>query len=231
MPMGMLDLDNETIQYTLKRRMRKSILIRVTPECKVEVLAPKRVSNSFIEGFLQSKTSWIKKSLDAKRAVLEKRAAYQLDSLMFLGKNYPVKPYSGQELIFDGSAFCLPHAEQDCQRQMIQRWYRAQGIDILKKRVAYWAEIMHLQYQSVKLTDARRRWGSCSGKNNLNFSWRLLFASGKDIDSVVIHELAHTVFHDHSENFWKIVYAYCPDYDVSRRQLKELSEMLVIWGW
>ena len=180
---------------------------------------------------MQSKTSWIKKSLDAKRAVLEKRAAYQLDSLMFLGKNYPVKPYSGQELIFDGSAFCLPHAEQECQRQMIKCWYRAQGIDILKKRVAYWAEIMHLQYQSVKLTDARTRWGSCSGKNNLNFSWRLLFASGKDIDSVVIHELAHTVFHDHSENFWKIVYAYCPDYDVSRRQLKELSEMLVIWGW
>ena len=119
---------------------------------------------------------------------------------------------------------------EEC-RALVKAWYRQQGLEILKKRVQIWAEKMGAEYASVKITDARTRWGSCSGKNQLNFSWRLLFASGRAVDSVVIHELAHTMVHAHSAEFWEIVARYCPDYQEIQEELKALSEKLSVWGW
>ena len=85
---------------------------------------------------------------------------------------------------------------------------------------------MDAQYSAVKVTEARTRWGSCSGQNSLNFSWRLLFAAGKVVDYVVIHELAHTKVHAHSPEFWEIVAEYCPDYESCQRELKSSQASL-----
>ena len=221
----------EKILYNLKRGMRKTILIRVTPECKVEVLAPRRVSEAFIDGFVESKREWIQKSLAIKKELLQKRAAYHLDTLSFLGREYPVKFQHIEEIVFDGNSFRVPHCGNEEQRRFIQKWYKQQGIGILKRRVSHWASILGVQYTAVKVTDARTRWGSCSGQNSINFSWRLLFASGKAVDYVVIHELAHTKVHAHSQEFWDIVKTYCPDYEESQEELKCLSEKLAIWNW
>ena len=221
----------EKIQYALKRGARKTILIRVTPECKVEVLAPRRVSGAFIDGFVESKREWILKSLAVKEELLRQREAYRMDSLFFLGVKYPVKLERGEQVVFDGNRFLVPQCGLEEQRMLIKKWYKWQGLGILKKRVEYWASIMAAQYAGVRITDARTRWGSCSGKNGLNFSWRLLFASGKAVDSVVIHELAHTKIHAHSKEFWEIVYQYCPDYEQFQEELRALSEKLAVWNW
>ena len=222
---------NEKIEYTLKRGMRKTILLRVTSECKVEVLAPRRISQAFIDGFVESKREWIEKCLEKKAELARQRAAYRMDTLFFLGREYPVRLGKEQEVLFDGSCFRVPRCEMEERRALVKAWYRQQGLEILKKRVQIWAEKMGAEYASVKITDARTRWGSCSGKNQLNFSWRLLFASGRAVDSVVIHELAHTMVHAHSAEFWEIVARYCPDYQEIQEELKALSEKLSVWGW
>lgn len=69
-----MDTENskEKIEYSLRRGMRKTILLRVTPECKVEVLAPRRISQAFIDGFVESKRDWIEKCL-AKKADLARQ--------------------------------------------------------------------------------------------------------------------------------------------------------------
>lgn len=221
----------EKIEYSLKRGLRKTILLRVTPECKVEVLAPRRTSEAFIEGFVQSKRDWILKSIAAKEEIIKKRAAYQMDTLSFLGVEYPIKTAHGQEIAFDGSCFRLPRCAAAEQRALIKQWYRREGKEILLKRVQHWAEKMDAQYSAVKVTEARTRWGSCSGQNSLNFSWRLLFAAGKVVDYVVIHELAHTKVHAHSPEFWQVVAAYCPDYESCQQELKELADKLAVWDW
>ena len=93
---------NEKIEYTLKRGMRKTILLRVTPECKVEVLAPRRISQAFIDGFVESKREWIEKCLEKKAEIARQRAAYRMDTLFFLGREYPVRLGKEQEVLFDG---------------------------------------------------------------------------------------------------------------------------------
>ena len=73
----------------------------------------------------------------------------------------------------------------------------------------------------IKVTGAKNRWGSCSGKNGICLSWRLVKKPPEVIDYVIIHELCHTVHHDHSQKFWELVASFLPDYRTLRQKLKD----------
>ena len=79
---------------------------------------------------------------------------------------------------------------------------------------------MDLTPASVKITSARTRFGSCSGKNSVCFSWYLMRYPDEAIDYVVVHELAHLRHHDHSPAFYALVERYLPDWRERMRLLK-----------
>ncbi len=79
------------------------------------------------------------------------------------------------------------------------------------------------QINSVKLKYATSFWGHCSRGGNIVISVRLMFAPASVIDYVLIHELAHLVYHDHSTSFWKLVEQIMPDYRKAEKHLKENS--------
>lgn len=67
---------------------------------------------------------------------------------------------------------------------------------------------------SIKITQSERRWGSCSSKNWLCFSYRLAEYIGTPfIDAIIIHELAHLIEKNHQKPFWDLVYSWMPEYE------------------
>ena len=82
----------------------------------------------------------------------------------------------------------------------------------LPQRVAYWSNIMGLAPSSVRISSARTRFGSCSAKDSLSFSWYLMQYPDAAIDYVVVHELAHIRHHDHSPAFYSLIAQYLPDW-------------------
>ena len=97
---------------------------------------------------------------------------------------------------------------------------RARAKVIIPEKVEFFSRIMNVSPFSVKITGAKTRFGSCSGKNGLCFSWRVMLYPEKAIDYVVIHELSHIVHHDHSNKFWQTVEKYMPDYKEAEKILK-----------
>ena len=91
---------------------------------------------------------------------------------------------------------------------------------IIPQKVAKFSSVMHVEPSSVKITGAKTRFGSCSGKNGLCFSWRVMLYPEKAVDYVVVHELSHILHHDHSKNFWETVEKYMPDYREAEKLLK-----------
>lgn len=79
-----------------------------------------------------------------------------------------------------------------------------------------------LSYAGAKITVARRRFGSCSGKNHLCFSVFLMLASDLQIDYVIIHELCHTVEHNHSSAFYALVSRFLPDWKLREQSLRNI---------
>ena len=99
---------------------------------------------------------------------------------------------------------------------MIQEACRA-----FPRRVAFYAEKMGVTYGRITIREQKTRWGSCSGKGNLNFNWKLIRMPAEILDYVVVHELAHRMEMNHSSRFYRIVASVLPDYKARERWLKE----------
>jgi len=93
-----------------------------------------------------------------------------------------------------------------------ERELRSLAKQVLPRRVARFAPVVGATPASVKITGAQKRFGSCSTKGSLCFSWRLMQYPPEAVDYVVVHELAHIRHHDHSRAFWSFVESVMPDY-------------------
>ena len=120
--------------------------------------------------------------------------------------------------------------EAQGQKTVITEAMRKAGVEkareIFPQRVEYYARMMGVSYGRITIREQKTRWGSCSGKGNLNFNWKLTLMPPEVLDYVVVHELAHRREMNHSRDFWKIVEQVLPDYQERRKRLKELSVSL-----
>lgn len=82
----------------------------------------------------------------------------------------------------------------------------------LRERYNYFSELTSLNASSVKLTSAKGRFGSCSSKGNICYSKYLFLEDDGFIDYVILHEIAHLKFMNHSKEFYKFIENYMPDY-------------------
>lgn len=93
--------------------------------------------------------------------------------------------------------------------------------DKIADRVKYYCAVMQVTVGHITIRNQKTRWGSCSNAGNVNFNYQLYYLPDELLDYVVVHELAHRRHMNHSKEFWSEVERYCPDYRVSRKQLKE----------
>ncbi|NLV87017.1 MAG: M48 family metallopeptidase [Clostridiales bacterium] len=90
----------------------------------------------------------------------------------------------------------------------------------IPSKVAYFGDIMGLSPAGISITGAKTRFGSCSAKNRLCFSWRLMQYPDKAIDYVVVHELAHLVHKNHGSQFYDLIESVMPDYKERKKLLR-----------
>ncbi len=92
------------------------------------------------------------------------------------------------------------------------------------------AEIINKKISSITVRDTKTRWGSCSHKQELSFSWRLIFAPYDAIDYVVAHEVAHMIHMDHSKAFWTLCESLCSNYTEGKYWMKNHGNELMRYG-
>ena len=92
---------------------------------------------------------------------------------------------------------------------------------VIPERVAHFAPLVGVTYECVTIRHQRSRWGSCSGKGNLNFNCLLLLMPPEVLDYVVVHELCHRREMNHSKRFYAQVQRVMPDYRTHMKWLKE----------
>lgn len=221
------------VPYRLVRSKRRTLAIHLTPSGEVEVRAPLRLSKEIIEGFLAQKQAWLAEKTAHLAALAESRAAFSRLGpavLPLLGRDYLVREGGGRGATFDGEAFLLPKGE-GFPLGAVEALYRRLAASTLRPLVDRWAGQMGLCPTAVRITGATTRWGSCSGKNSLNFSWRLMLAPLPAVEYVVVHELAHIREHNHSLQFWALVGEMLPDYPAQKALLRKVQERLAREGW
>ena len=97
---------------------------------------------------------------------------------------------------------------------------QARALAELPGRVRHFADLMGLQPTGITITGAAKRFGSCSPKNRLSFSWRLMRYPEAAVDYVVVHELAHIPHKNHGKAFYALIESVLPDYKVRKKLLR-----------
>lgn len=213
------------------RSQRRTLALIVKPDGTLIVRAPRKASAKSIREFVEKNIEWIhKKQAQVRSFVPQAPKRYvQGEHFLYLGSSYPLEivPDLKPVLQLNGGFKLAEHAK-DLAVVEFERWYRVQAKEILKERVDFFARQYGFHYTGLKINAARTRWGSCSAKRSLNFSWRLIMAPMKSVDYVVLHELVHTVIHNHSRQFWNKVEKIMPDYKVHRQWLKKHGPELML---
>lgn len=221
--------------YTLIRSARKTLSLRVTKDAVLEVRAPLNVPKAEIDRFVVLKKSWIDKHRATASRHAVDRAAFALDygsAVLIQGQSHTIEARGVKRERFDGhSVFLPPGLTRDQIKRAVVRLYKAVAKQVLTAKATQFATQTGLIPADVRINSAKTRWGSCGGGNRVNFSWRLIMAEEDVIDYVVIHELVHTVEHNHSVRFWAVVERILPDYNTRKAKLKSLQERLSGEDW
>lgn len=123
------------------------------------------------------------------------------------------------------------HLQKSLQREEFNKKLTYETVSELKKEAKLYfkneldkySSIMNIKYGSMKITSAEYRFGSCSAKGNICFSYRLMLYPQKAREYVVVHELAHILEMNHSPRFYAVIEKYMPDWKERRRLLRDVN--------
>jgi hypothetical protein len=215
------------MEYQLIRSRRKTIAICIARDGSVIVRAPLRTAQTAIDCFVQEKQSWIQEKSAQMAQYDSERKEFQVSAgsrLALLGCEYPVA--LADQVSFDGAGFYITDEPYETLKPKLIQLYKSLAEQIIPERVGYFSKRTGWAPSGVRIGSANTAWGSCSGKNKLNFTWKLVLAAPEEIDYVIVHELAHLQEHNHSKRFWKLVESVLPDYQARRSKLKLVGKKL-----
>ena len=215
----------------LIRSKRRTVAIEIQKDASLVVRAPWNTSEEVIRKILFKKRSWIhghQAKIRIKRSECRPKEFKEGENYLFLGNTYGLRfsENANERLVLDTSGFrmlerCRPNA-----REYFMDWYKEQALLKISERVEFFSSKMDCQYDVIHITNALSRWGSCSSRGSLNFSWRLIMAPIEIVDYVVVHELAHLFELNHSHRFWRLVKSAIPDYEIREEWLKKCGHTL-----
>ncbi|MDE6398384.1 MAG: M48 family metallopeptidase [Clostridiales bacterium] len=225
------------MQYTLIRCKRKSIAVYVK-DGVVTVKAPLKTDLKVIEAFVTSKERWIANKL---RVWSERQAALadilSRECFLYLGERlYPIVAERGSFSVQNNALMVTAKyfengtvAQTEAAISALKRFYRKLANAYLSERLHEIARDLGLSYTQFALTGAKGKWGSCDSRNRIRLNWHLVLLQSDLSDYVIVHELMHTVEHNHSRAFWAGVARFYPPYKEAIACLKEVGALIELY--
>lgn len=218
--------------YAVEYSNRKTLAIFVERDKSIIIKAPIGTPKEKIDDYVSRKKYWIYTKLKhPQKYELEKAKEFVSGaSIIYLGHFYKLElvDENTEGVHFDNNRFIISKEYQDRAPNLFKSWYVKKAKEVIIPKVNYYANNLGVEYNQIKITDMKYRWGSCTPKNNLNFNWRLIKAPISIIKYVIIHELAHFIEPNHNQKFWNVVETQTPKSIHAKEWLKENGELLYV---
>jgi predicted metal-dependent hydrolase len=167
--------------------------------------------------FARSRGDWLRAQLSAQAETVQVGHGV---TLPLEGRRMRIAPATGRRILAEGPDLLVP-GPPDMVATRLQAWLKARARDRLAAASDHYAALLGRRYGRLSLRDTRSRWGSCSAKGALSYSWRLVLAPPEVLDYVAAHEVAHLAEMNHSPAFWAVVAGLMPGHAAARRWLRQ----------
>ncbi|NDV02447.1 M48 family metallopeptidase [Pseudoroseicyclus tamaricis] len=200
-------------RYTLR-------VSHVTGEAVLTLPARAREADGL--AFVAERADWLRAQLAARPEEIRPAPG---GTIPFLGKDVLLRPAAVRRVSRDGAALVVPEEPRLLAPRLaafLKEEARARLLDASERHAA----TLGARFGRITLRDPRGRWGSCSSRGDLMYSWRLVLAPPPVLDYVAAHEVAHLREMNHAPAFWALVARLCPGEAAQRRWLKEHGSAL-----
>ena len=119
--------------------------------------------------------------------------------------------------------------DKDACAVALRRWLLRYAKGKLLPQLEQASQACSLSYSKATIRGQRTRWGSCSSTGSINLNYQLLFVSPEMMNYVLVHELCHTVYLNHSRSFYNLLESYNPNYRQYESQLKQAWRSMPAW--
>ena len=210
-----------TVVHRVSARARR-ITLRISREGRVSCTRPRGVGLAEAERFAAAKAGWVAGHL----AALPPRMAVAAGArLRVEGRSLVVSPAAVATARVEGSRLLVP--ADRAPGPLLAAWLRERAREGLASACARHAAALGRGHGRIRLRDTRSRWGSCTARGDLMFSWRLAMAPAEVLSYVAAHETAHLERMDHSPAFWAVVARLDPAWRERRAWLREHGPALL----
>ena len=205
-------INNKDYNVIILKKNNKNTYLRIDDELNIVVTTSFFTSKSSIKKILDNNIKQIEKMIIKKEKEIEKN-----NEFYYLGKKYNFISTNATDFSIDGD-FIFGKKEK------LDKWYKAQMKEIFSERLRYNYDLFeeNIPFPSLRIRQMKTRWGVCNIKTKtVTLNSLLLKYSIEKLDYVIIHELSHLIYPNHSKDFWLLVGKYCKDYKQIRKELKE----------
>ena len=221
--------------YKIIRQKRKSVTIHIEEDLSILVKAPYTISDEEINSILKKNEKWIDKTLKKKEALAKQKDWLSNKEILYLGKTLQVcidEDKMGKVTVSvtdDVFQIVTPNKKDYFLiKNQVDLYIKRQALELFTILTNKYCDLLGCQYSTLTLRRQKTRWGSCSSKGNLSYNIRLMSAPIEIIEYVVLHEVMHLKYFNHSKIFWDAIAQVMPDYKIRQNYLKEYGHRLDI---
>ena len=218
----------------IKRTNRKKTVSFRIKNQEVIISVPKFLSDNEINNLVEIKIKWIKNKLALEKLnnVSIKRKYENGDIFLYLGSEYSLKiKKSYRDNIYIKDKNLIVEAKNVLAtnniKNNIKNWYITESKKYLTKTNSYYEILIGVKSDKLLFGQYKSKWGSCNSKKTISYDWRIIMAPFEVIHYLIIHELCHIKFPNHSIYFWKYVEKYMINYKIQKKWLKNNSNKLI----
>ncbi|MEH7114592.1 SprT family zinc-dependent metalloprotease [Neobacillus niacini] len=226
---------NRTIEFYIERKNVKNVNLNIKPDMTIQVSANEKVPLSFIYDFVKGKGAWILKHVKGFEKVQSykqsEREYVSGESFKYLGKQYRlrVQKTEGDEAVkyFRGFIYIFVKNTHDFNRKekLMDEWFREKARKAFERSLDKLCPLIQkygIEKPSIDVRVMKARWGSALlDSNTVLLNLELIKAPKHCIDYVVLHELVHFKYNDHSDRFYNMMYSLMPDWEKRKAILDE----------
>lgn len=207
------EIDGIDYEVIIEKKNNKNTYIRVKEDGKIYITTNYFTSKGYLKNLLDNNYVALKKMIDKNKLKQEKN-----NQFYFLGKKYDIIIVPTIDIEICHDKIFVKNTDY------LNKWLKKRTEQIYKQRLDYIYNLYKedIPYPKLRIRKMKTRWGVCNRKDNIvTLNSELIKYGYQQIDYVIVHELSHFIYFDHSKNFWLQVSKYCKDYKVIRKTLKE----------
>ena len=218
-------------EIIIKYKKIKNIYIRIKPDLNIHVTAPKRVAKKYIKELVEKRKEWIEERIET----MQKKNIHDIsikkledgNEIFYLGKSYMLKTIKSkrENIILAGRImYMYVNIKNDLNNNneninkrkkelLLDIWYKKEAIKLFSELIKKYSSLMNVKVETFTVKKLKSKWGSCDTvKKHIVLNLELMKYPIHAIEYIILHEMAHLIYPNHSKNFYNTVALYMPEW-------------------